>query len=46
MNINENKLEKLNENDENSNEIINIVNRVESVIALSIDELNSYKNNV
>ena len=39
-------LEKLIENDENSKEITIIVNRVESIIALSIDELKSYKNNV
>jgi len=37
------KMENLIENDEKSNEIIIIVNRVESIIALSIDELNSYK---
>ena len=34
------------ENDENSKEITIIVNRGESIIALSIDELKSYKNNV
>jgi len=37
------KLENLIENDEKSNEIIIIVNRVESIITLSIDELKSYK---
>ncbi len=39
------KLENLIKNDGNSNEIAIIVSEVESIIALSIDELKSYKNN-